>query len=88
MAEGQRKKRAGKSYRVLGIFLKLYEGRPVSIQEEAEYYRVDERTILRDISDIRFFLSDQMVLGNICGMLSYDKKRQKYVLQKSGKAGC
>ena len=42
--------------RVLQIYAKLSDGYIVNKAEEAEYYGVNERSIQRDIDDIRNFL--------------------------------
>lgn len=45
----------GKIDRVLGIYTKLIDGQLVNKAEEAQNYHVNERTIQRDIDDIRNF---------------------------------
>jgi hypothetical protein len=46
----------GKIERVLGIYTKLVNGGIVNKQEEAIRYRVNEKSIQRDIDDIRNFM--------------------------------
>ena len=48
--------KAGKIERVLGLYTKLMSGGIVYKAEEANNYDVDERSIARDISDIREYL--------------------------------
>ena len=48
----------GKISRVLGIYTKLINGCLVRKEEEAVDYGVNERSIQRDIEDIRRFLED------------------------------
>ena len=43
--------------RVLGIYTKLMNGDLVNKMQEAQKYGVNERSIQRDIDDIRNFLS-------------------------------
>ena len=45
-----------KVLRVLSIYEKLMEGSIVNKEEEANYYKVTERSIQRDIDDIRSFM--------------------------------
>ena len=49
-------KKSDKIQRVLGIYTKLISGHLVNKAEEAKNYQVNERTIQRDIDDIRNFL--------------------------------
>ncbi len=50
--------KSDKTGRVLGIYTKLIEGYTVNKAEEAEKYGVNERSIQRDIDEIRNFLDD------------------------------
>jgi predicted DNA-binding transcriptional regulator YafY len=57
------KKRA-KEARILDIYSRLMQGKTINKREEAERYHVDERSIQRDIDDIRAFLEEQSSEGN------------------------
>lgn len=48
----------GKIDRVLGIYTKLMNGSLVNKAEEAQNYSVNERSIQRDIDDIRTYLDN------------------------------
>lgn len=48
----------GKIERVLGIYTKLMGGDLIHKVQEANYYNVNERSIERDIEDIRKFLEN------------------------------
>ena len=50
----------GKMQRVLSIYTKLLGGGLVNKAEEAQKYDVNERTIQRDIDDIRNFMDNHM----------------------------
>lgn len=47
--------------RILAIYSKLMDGHVVNKAEEAAYYNVNERSIQRDIDDIRNFLDQEAV---------------------------
>lgn len=48
-----------KNSRILSLYARLSKGYTILKDEEAERYKVDERTIQRDIDDIRAFLEEQ-----------------------------
>lgn len=50
-----------KNYRTLEMYVSLCEGKSVNKGEAAKKYRVDERSIQRDIDDIRAFLAERTV---------------------------
>ncbi len=52
-----------KNSRTLDMYVRLCEGRVINKAEEAERFGVDERSIQRDIDDIRAFL-DERATGN------------------------
>lgn len=72
----------GKIDRVLGIYTKLMEGYSISKPDEADAYGVNERTIQRDIDDIRDFIESS---GNHTGFVNsvvYDRFEKKYHLEE------
>lgn len=72
----------GKIDRVLGIYTKLMEGYSISKSDEADAYGVNERTIQRDIDDIRDFIESS---GNHTGFVNsivYDRFEKKYHLEE------
>lgn len=48
-----------KNFRTLDMYVRLCEGKTVNKSEEARRFDVDERSIQRDIDDIRAFLDDR-----------------------------
>lgn len=50
--------------RVLGLYLQLFAGQTVQKAAAAQQYGVNERSIQRDIEDIRAFCQDGMALGS------------------------
>ena len=72
----KQKGRGNSNRRVLEIYLKLAEGKMIFIKEEVEKYDVSNRTIKRDIAEIRAALSERYVKT----MLVYNKKKNGYHL--------
>lgn len=55
------KKKYSKVIRGIDIYVRLCEGKAINKTEEAERFGVDERSIHRDIDDIRAFLDERQV---------------------------
>ena len=51
--------------RVLALYSQLLAGRTVQKSETAQYYGVNERSIQRDIEDIRLFCRDGMACATV-----------------------
>lgn len=66
--------------RVLGIYTKLMKGGTVNKAEEANNYNVNERSIQRDIDDIRNFLEDND--SAIPNAVIYDRLKKGYCLEQ------
>ena len=66
-----------KNQRMLGIYLRLLNNREVNRKKLAQEYEVSERSIHRDISDLRTFLLSTNNLSEII----YDDKTNGYILQ-------
>jgi predicted DNA-binding transcriptional regulator YafY len=75
-------KQKRKNARTLDMYSRLCEGKTINKREEALRFGVDERSIQRDIDDIRGFLSDQSAV-NACDTrtIVYDRTREGYVMQ-------
>lgn len=73
----------GKNNRVLSIYTKLMNGKIVNKKEEAVCFGVNERSIQRDIENIRDFLDNQVVEDGIRNQLIYDYKAKGYRLEQS-----
>lgn len=65
-----------KNQRVLDIYLRLLNNREVNRKKLALEYQVSERSIHRDISDLRNFL----ISTNNSAEIIYDDKSNSYVL--------
>ena len=72
----------GKIDRVLGIYTRLLGGYLVNKSEEALKYGVNERTIQRDIDDIRNFLESDMDNTGILNSVVYSRIEKGYRLEQ------
>lgn len=71
-----------KIHRVLSIYTKLQGGCLVEKREEARNFGVDERTIQRDIDDIRNFMDSSIEHTGIVNSVVYDYKQKGYRLER------
>lgn len=77
--------KSDKIERVLGIYTKLMNGYPVNKAEESVNYGVNERSIQRDINDIRNYLeADGERVGCINSVI-YDRTYKGYRLEQTYK---
>ena len=67
-----------KNYRTLDMYVRFCEGKTINKEEEARRFGVDERSIQRDIDDIRAFLDEQSVQN------ARDNRAIEYVRNKKG----
>lgn len=67
-----------KSNRVLYIYSELLSGKVLKKKELAEKFHVNEKTIQRDLEDIRQFLDNQFVSEDVHNELVYDYKDRGY----------
>lgn len=75
-------KSKGKIDRVLGIYTKLMAGDLIHKAQEASDYNVNERSIERDIEDIRKFLENNSAGVGYFNSVTYDRKRNGYCLEQ------
>ena len=68
--------------RVLSIYTKLLSGFIVNKAEEATSYGVNERSIQRDIDDIRIFLESEADRTGIINEIIYDRHDKGYRLEQ------
>lgn len=71
-----------KNYRVLQLYAKLMEGYVVNKTAEACNYGVTERSIQRDIDDIRDFLEFDSERTGVINSIVYDRKEKGYKLER------
>lgn len=74
-----------KTKRVLGIYQKLMNGQIINKAEEAQIYGVNERSIQRDIEDIRSFLDSNFEQSGIENTVIYDRINKGYKLEQLDK---
>lgn len=68
--------------RVLGIYTRLMNGALINKAEEAQNYGVNERTIQRDIDDIRNFLEADVEQTGVINSVIYDRADKGYRLEQ------
>ena len=70
-----------KNARTLDMYVRFCEGKIINKTEEANRFGVDERSIQRDIDDIRAFLDEKCVLdGNDNRAVEYDRAKKGFVM--------
>ena len=73
--------KSSKNFRMLDIYVRLCEGKVVNKSEEAGKSGVDERSIQRDIDDIRAFLDEYRTENSLDGRaIEYDRGRKGFVM--------
>jgi predicted DNA-binding transcriptional regulator YafY len=72
----------GKIDRVLGMYSRLMNGSLINKAEEAQKYGVNQRTIQRDIDDIRNFLESDIDQAGIINSVIYDRTDKGYRLEQ------
>lgn len=72
----------GKMERVLGIYTQLINGQIVNKSAEAQKYKVNERSIQRDIDDIRNFLELDAENTGYINTITYDKAGKGYRMEQ------
>ena len=71
-----------KNSRTLDMYVRLCEGKVINKTEEAQKFGVDERSIQRDIDDIRAFLDDRNVTDTSDNRtIVYDRTRKGFIVQ-------
>ena len=71
-----------KIQRVLGIYKKLVSGEIVNKVEEANNYGVNERSIQRDIDDIRSFMESEVGRTGLINNVIYDRAKKGFRLEQ------
>lgn len=74
-----------KSIRILSIYSKLMNGSMIYKSEEAVNFGVNERTIQRDIDDIRNYLEQEAIEQGIVNEIIYDRIKKGYKLNQNNK---
>lgn len=74
---------AGKIYRVLSMFTKMLEGGVISKEESAVRFDVNERSIQRDIVDIREYMEKKTLQTGEYNHVVFDRQLCGYKLQRA-----
>lgn len=73
-------KKQPKNSRTLDIYLRLCEGKTINKAEEARRFNVDERSVQRDIDDIRAFLDERSISSKDTRTIEYDRTKKGFVM--------
>ena len=74
--------------RILGLYTRLINGNIVNKIEEAGRYGVNERTIQRDINDIRCYLENDVENQGFRNTVIYDRLKKGYRLETIYRMKC
>lgn len=69
-----------KNTRTLDMYVRFCEGKSINKREESKRFGVDERSIQRDIDDIRAFLADRTKSVGDTRRIIYDRAKEGYVM--------
>lgn len=70
-----------KNNRVLDLYTRLFEGKTINKAEEAKRFGVDERSIQRDIDDIRIFLDERKAdKASDQRIIEYDRHKKGFIM--------
>ncbi|MBE7054841.1 MAG: WYL domain-containing protein [Ruminococcaceae bacterium] len=73
-------KQHSKNERVLNLYTRFCEGKAINKAEEAERFGVDERSVQRDIDDIRAFLDERSLTGTDTRTIEYNRAKKHYIM--------
>lgn len=73
---------SSKINRILDLYTKLMNGYLINKSDEAVRYGVNERSIQRDIDDIRNYLSDDALEHGFMNSVVYDRERKGYRMKQ------
>lgn len=71
-----------KNQRILKLYASLMNGSVVSKAQEAVRYGVSEKSIQRDMDDIKEFMADQGLLNGEENTVVYDRRERGYRLER------
>lgn len=69
-----------KNTRTLDMYIRFCEGKIVNKAEEASRFGVDERSIQRDIDDIRAFLDERRMSSKDTRVIEYDRTKKGFIM--------
>ena len=72
--------KSSKNNRTLDMYIRLCEGKVINKAAEAINFGVDERSIQRDIDDIRAFLADHRASSKDTRDIEYDRMKKGFIM--------
>lgn len=72
--------RKSKNYRTINMYARFCEGKTINKTEEAQRFGVDERSIQRDIDDIRAFLDERRIGSKDTRAIEYDRTKKSFIM--------
>ena len=73
--------KSSKNSRTLDLYVRLCEGKTINKSEESRHFGVDERSIQRDIDDIRAFLDNRSATyASDTRAIEYDRAKKGFVM--------
>ncbi|MGN9136197.1 hypothetical protein ACTNDG_12365 [Clostridium sp. HCP1S3_B4] len=69
-----------KNYRVLRLYVCFEEGKCININQAANEFQVNVRTIQRDIADIRASLADEIIEKGYGRIIIYNRIKNEYLI--------
>ncbi len=69
-----------KNYRTIDMYVRFCEGKTIRKTEEAQRFGVDERSIQRDIDDIRAFLDERRIGSKDIRAIEYDRTKKGFIM--------
>lgn len=73
--------RKSKNYRMIDLYVRFCEGKPVNKSDEAKKFGIKERSLQRDIDDIRAFLDERCIEASDMRTIVYDRRKKAYVMK-------
>ena len=72
--------RMNKNHRTLAMYVEFCEGKTLNKAEQARRFGVDERSVQRDIDDIRAFLDERCTDSGDGREIVYDRAKKGFVM--------
>lgn len=73
-------RKQSKNIRILDLYVRLCAGAVIHKPEEAARFHIDERSVQRDIDDLRPFFAERALADGTGGQVVYDRTRKGFVL--------
>ena len=80
MENDMSEEKISKNYRIIDMYVRFCEGKTINKSVEAKVFHVDERSIQRDIDDIRAFLGERSIKIGDNRSIVYDRAKKGFVM--------